>query len=188
MWVVWIIAALSGALIAACVVMLRRDLRAAPRGWQLLASSGIPLALGGLGFIVRFWEPLPGPYLANQVYPLGPYVNAWAVSFGFMWLAFGLTFFALALHAPRTGRTWWVLFTAWFLAWLPHGIIGLGFAAAGSNEPSVRLYRTWAAEWPGLLQLCASALILLAHFGLGAVGFASTGRALWLHRTPRVAA
>ena len=140
MWIVWLVAAFSTILIAVSVVLLRPDLRAAPLAWRLLGASGIPLVLGGLGFIVRFWKPLPGPYLANAVYPLGPYVNAWAVSFGFMWLAFGLVFTALALRAPRSWLTWWCLAVAWLLAWMPHGIIGIGFALAGSNAPSVRLY------------------------------------------------
>ena len=107
-----------------------------------------------------------------------PYLNAWAVSFGFMWLAFGLAFFALAVRAPHTGCTWFTLLVAWFLAWLPHGIIGIGFLGAGSNEPSVQLYQQWASEWSGLVRLCASALILLTHFGLGLLGFALAGRAL----------
>ena len=188
MWIVWLVAALSVGLITMCLVTLRQDLRAAPRPWRLLASSGIPLALGGLGFLVRFWEPLPGPYRANEVYPLGPYLNASAVSFGFMWVAFGLAFFALALRAPPTGRTWCVLAVTWFLAWLPHGIIAIGFAAGGSNDPSLRLYGTWASEWPGLLGFYASALILLAHFGLSAVGFVATGRQLWRQRSASVAA
>ena len=84
MWVVWTVAALSAGLIGACLLVLRREFYSAPRAWQILAASGVPLALGGLGFVVRFWEPLPGPYLANDRYPLGPYLNAWAVWFGFM--------------------------------------------------------------------------------------------------------
>ena len=178
MWFVWMVAVFSAALVASCIVLLRPDLRAAPRSWQFLACSGIPLALGGLQFVLRFWRPTPGPYRANELYPLGPSLNAWAVSFGFMWLAFGLAFFALAVRGPHTGRTWSMLLVAWFLAWLPHGVIGVGFAAAGSNEPSVQLYQQWAAKWPGLLQLCAGALILVAHFGLSLLGFALTGRAL----------
>jgi hypothetical protein len=178
MWLVWLVAGLSTALVASCVVLLRHELRTAPRSWQLLALSGIPLALGGLGFVVRFWQPTPGPYLANERYPLGPYLNAWAVSFGFMWLAFGLAFFALSVRGPHTGRTWFTLLVAWFLAWLPHGIIGIGFMAAGSNVPSVQLYQQSASKWPGLLRLCASVLTLLTHFGLGLLGFALAGRAL----------
>jgi len=157
---------------------VRRDLRAAPRSWQLLACSGIPLALGGLGFVVRFWQPTSGPYRANEVYPLGPYLNAWAVSFGFMWLAFGLIFFVMAARGPHSGRTWLTLLVAWFLAWLPHGIIGVGFASAGSNEPSIRLYQEWATKWSGLLRLWTGTLILAAHFGLSLLGFVLTGRGL----------
>ena len=176
---VWLVATFSTILTAVSVVLLRPDLRAAPLAWRLLGASGLPLALGGLGFIVRFWEPLPGPYLANAVYPLGPYVNAWAVSFGFMWLAFGLVFTALALRAPRSWLTWWILAVAWLLAWIPHGVIGIGFALAGSNAPSIRLYRDWASEWTGFVVLCSGALLLLAHFGLSAAGFIGTGWSLW---------
>lgn len=175
MIVVWTVWSVSALLVAVCVGLLWNDLRAAPRSWQLLAASGLPLALGGLGFILRFWQPLPGPYRANESYPLGPYLNAWAVSFGFMWLAFGLVFFALALRTPRTGRLWLALLAGWILAWLPHGIIGIGFAWAGSNDPSVELYRTWASRWPGVLNLGTSALILLTHLGLALWGFLQTG-------------
>lgn len=178
MVVVWTVWSLSVLVVAACVIFLWKDLRAAPRSWQLLAASGLPLSIGGLGFILRFWQPLPGPYLANKSYPLGPYLNAWAVSFGYMWLAFGLVFFALALQTPRTGRVWLALFTAWVVAWLPHGIIGIGFALAGSNEPSVEFYRNWASRWPGLIGLAGGTLILLAHFGLALWGFVRTGLAL----------
>jgi hypothetical protein len=175
MIIVWIISGLSVLFVAVCVRLLWDDLRTAPRSWQLLAASGLPLSLGGLGFIVRFWQPLPGPYQANESYPLGPYLNAWAVSFGFMWLAFGLVFFALALRTPRTGRLWLALLAGWVLAWLPHGIIGVGFALAGSNRPSVEFYRTWASKRPGLIVLATSALILVAHFGLALWGFVRTG-------------
>lgn len=182
MTVVWIVTSISFLLFALSVRSMWNDLRAAPRSWQLLATSAIPLALGGLGFIVRFWQPLAGPYKANESYPLGPYLNAWAVSFGFMWLAFGLVFFVLALRMPRTGRLWFALLMAWFLAWLPHGIIGIGFAWAGSNQPSIELYRNWASRLPGLISLTVSSLILLTHFGLAIWGFVRTG--LELRRAP----
>ncbi len=159
-------------------MLLRQDWRVAPRGWQCLAGAGVTLSFGGLGFIVRFWEPLPGPYVANELYPLGPYVNAWAVSFGFMWLAFGLAFVALALRGHRTINTWLAMMAAWILAWVPHGLIVVGFLAAGANERSVELYRGWASEWNGLLALSVSGLILVAHLGLSTVGFVLTGRAL----------
>jgi hypothetical protein len=146
-----------------------------------LAGSGIALALGGLIFVIRFWEPTPGPYLANELYPVGPYLNAWAVSFGFAWLGFGLLFVALALTGARLAsrRIWLILLTSWLLCWLPHGIIGIGFAWAGQNAPSIQRYRTWAAHAPGLLVLCASAVVLLAHFAFSILGFIVTWRELW---------
>ena len=61
MWIVWLVATFSTILIAVSVVLLRPDLRAAPLAWRLLGASGIPLVLGGLGFIVRFGSPFPGP-------------------------------------------------------------------------------------------------------------------------------
>jgi hypothetical protein len=183
MWVVWGVTALSAGLIATCVLLLRGEWRQAERGWKLLASSGLPLALAGLVFIVRFWEPFPGPFVANEVYPLGPYLNAWAVSFGFMWLAFGLAFFALALRPRPRGRTWVTLLVAWTLAWIPHGIIGIGFATAGENAESLDLYQDWASQWRGLAVLLSSALALLSHFVLSLVGFGITGIWLLRHRT-----
>ena len=182
MWAVWLVTGLAVAIFAATTALLWQDLRTAPRGWQLLAASGLPLALGGLGFAVRFWDPTPGPYLANELYPFGSLLNAWAVSFGFMWLAFGLAFFAFAARGPRSARTWIALLVAWLLAWLPHGVIGIAFAVAGSNQPSIELYREWGSEPGGFLTLGGSSVILLAHFVLSVLGFALSG--LDLRRRP----
>jgi hypothetical protein len=175
MWIVWFVIGVAVAIFATATVLLWPDLRAAPRGWQLLAASGLPLALGGLGFAVRFWDPTPGPYLANELYPFGTLLNAWAVSFGFMWLAFGLALFAFAVRGQHSGRTWLALLGGWVLAWLPHGVIGIAFAVAGSNRPSIELYRGWGSEWGGFLTLGGSSVILLAHFVLSVLGFAMSG-------------
>ena len=181
MWIVWLVATFSTILIAVSVVLLRPDLRAAPLAWRLLGASGIPLVLGGLGFIVRFGKPLPGPYLANAVYPLGPYVNAWAVSFGFMWLAFGL-----ALSPPwrrgcrGTWLTWWCLAVAWVLAGTAprnHWYRLRPGRLERTERPAP--HRNWASEWPGFVVLCYGALVLLAHFGLSAAGFIGAGWRLW---------
>lgn len=166
MWIVWLVIGSTVVIAAAVVVLLWSDLRAVPRSWQILAMSGLPLALGGLVFAIRFWDPTPGPYLADELYPFGAPLNAWAVSFGFMWVAFGLVFFAAAVCGRHSLKTWLALLAAWGLAWLPHGIIGIGFLAAGSNQPSVEAYRDWGSEWGGFLTLVGSAAILLAHFGL----------------------
>lgn len=184
MWVVWLVVGAAAALLLVVLSTLRSDFRSAARGWQLLAVSGLLLALGGLGFAVRFWEPAAGPYLANELYPFGPYLNAWAVSFGFTWLSFGLLFIALALLGARhaSGRLWFALLASWLVCWLPHAVIGVGFALAGHNEPSVRLYREWGSGWVGLLHLCASALILVGHFACSIGGFVLTGRQWWRSR------
>jgi hypothetical protein len=189
MWVVWLVSGGTTAALLATLALFRSDFRQAARGWQLLAVSGIALAVAGLSFVVRFWRPTPGPYMANELYPLGPYVNAWAVSFGFAWLAFGIVFVGLALSGAReeSVRSWVVLLVSWVLCWLPHGIIGIGFAWAGHNTPSVRFYRDWAAQGLGWLVLSTSALILLAHFSCSIVGFVLTGRQLWSGRGTRAA-
>lgn len=182
MWLVWFVSAVSAGLVCACLIVLREDWRAAPPAWKLLAASGVPLAFAGLGFIIRFWEPSTGPFRANELYPLGPYLNAWAVSFGFMWLAFGLAFYGLALRAAHTGRTWLTLLVAWALAWIPHAIIGIGFALGGDMNASMRLYRDWASQWPGLTQLIVGALILFGHFALSLLGFGLTGKVVLYQR------
>lgn len=184
MWLVWTVSALSAAVFAGCLIALREDWRAAPPGWKLLAASGVPLAMAGLGFILRFWEPSPGPFVANELYPLGPYVNAWAVSFGFLWLAFGVAWYALALRAPHDARSWVTLLAAWVLAWVPHGIIAAGFAAAGDLGASAAVYQEWASRWQGSAGLGLSALILIAYFALSGLGFALTGKALRRSRRP----
>jgi hypothetical protein len=182
MWTVWLVIGLAVAIFAATTMFLWPDLRAAPLGWQLLGASGLPLALGGLGFAIRFWDPTPGPYLANELYPFGTLLNAWAVSFGFMWLAFGLAFFALAVRGRQSGRTWLALLVAWVFAWLPHGVIGIAFAVAGSNQPSIEFYREWGSESRGFLILVGSGAIVLCHLVLSVLGFALSG--LDLHRRP----
>lgn len=184
MWAVWLVSAAAAAAFLATLAALRADFRAASRAWRLLALSGIPLALGGLGFVVRFWRPTPGPYLANSLYPFGPYLNTWAVSFGFTWLAFGLLFFSLAVTVARepSRPRWASLLVAWLLCWLPHFVIGVGFAWAGQNAPSLRVYRDWAADPAGLLVLGTGSAILLAHGACSTLGFIATGREVWRTR------
>lgn len=162
---------------AVCLVGLARNFRMLPVSWQLLGYSGVPLALGGLGFVLRFWHPTPGPYIANSVYPFGSHLNAWAVSFGFMWLAFGLLFMFACFHAARaeTTEAWLLLFTSWLLAWLPHGVIGVAFARSGANRKSLDLYTAWASDRSGCVILASGALIMFAHFGLSIGGFVATG-------------
>lgn len=167
------------------LIWLRSAYHASTLGWRLLGWSGIALSLGGVGFILRFWKPTEGPYLANQVYPYGGHLNAWAVSFGFTWLAFGLLFFGLATLGAREARVtvWLTLLAVWMLCWLPHGVIGVAFAWAGSNEPSIRIYRDWGSDLSGFLVLLQGAVIIVAHFSLSLLGFLLTGRELLRQRS-----
>jgi hypothetical protein len=177
MWAAWITTSAALLIAVAVSLCLKPAFRAAPIGWRLLSASGIPLSLAGLIFIIRFWQPTAGPYRANDLYPYGNHLHAWAVSFGFTWLAFGLLFAGLALLGSRcTGRVVWAtLLASWFLCWLPHGVIGVAFAWAGQNEPNVEVYRRWASEPKGFFVLLSGAVILLAHFGLSILGFVMTG-------------
>jgi hypothetical protein len=177
MWTLWITVSAAVLIVLAVSLCLRPAFRAAPIGWRLLSASGIPLNLAGLIFIIRFWQPTAGPYRANELYPYGNHLHAWAVSFGFTWFAFGLLFAGLALlGSRRTGRVVWVtLLASWVICWLPHGVIGLAFACAGHNAPSLETYRKWASESQGFILLVSDAVILLAHFALAMLGFVMSG-------------
>lgn len=172
-------------IVLAALVCLRSAYRTSTLGWRLLAWSGITLALGGLGFVVRFWKPTEGPYLANELYPYGSHLNAWAVSFGFTWIAFGLLFSGLATLGARDMRftVWVTLFATWVLCWLPHGVIGVAFAWAGRNEPSIETYRDWGSHPTGFLVLLQGAVVIAAHFSLSLPGFLITGRELLRRRS-----
>ncbi len=167
------------------LICLRSTYQASTLGWRLLAWSGITLSLGGFGFVVRFWKPTEGPYLANEIYPYGSHLNAWAVSFGFTWLAFGLLFFGLATLGARESKltVWVILLAAWMLCWLPHGVIGVAFAWAGRNEPSIETYRVWGSQLSGFLVLLQGAVIIVAHVALSLLGFLLTGRDLLRRRS-----
>ena len=172
-------------IVLVALVCLRSASRTSTLGWRLLAWSGITLSLGGLGFVARFWKPTEGPYLANEIYPYGSHLNAWAVSFGFTWIAFGLLFSGLATLGAREARAtvWLTLLAAWMLCWLPHGVIGVAFAWAGRNEPSIRVYRDWGSNHSGFLVLLQGAVIIVAHFSLSLLGFLLTGRELLRQRS-----
>lgn len=173
---VWITILVSAAAIAVCARHWRYGWRNLPRGWQVLALSGVALSLGGIEFIFRFWEPRSGPYLVNEWYPFGAYLNAWAVSFGFMWLAFGLLFGTAAILGPRGLALWLALLATWLIAWLPHAVIVGGFLLGGQQESTA--YSDWAEDWPRSLSLWVSGLLLVGHASLSTIGFILTGRAL----------
>jgi hypothetical protein len=180
----WVVLAVAGALCLSVGTMLslRNAYLTVPLGWRMLAHAGWPLSLAGGIFILRFWVPTAGPYRANVRYPFGSHLNAWAVSFGFTWIAFGLLFTALAVIAPRARdarQGWLVLLAAWITCWLPHGVIAAGFVFGGTDSRSVTDYVAWGANPGGALILIADAVLLLLHVGFSAAGFLLTGRAMW---------
>jgi hypothetical protein len=177
MWTLWITVSTAVLIVLAVSLCLGPAFRTAPIGWRLLSASGIPLSLAGLIFIIRFWQPIGGPYRANELYPYGNHLHAWAVSFGFTWLAFGLLFAGLALLGSRNSSrvVWATLLASWLVCWLPHGVIVLAFASAGHNAPSLEAYRKWASEPQGFILLLSDAVILLAHFALAMLGFVMSG-------------
>jgi hypothetical protein len=191
MWPVLVTLTGALALAAGALLPFRSEYRGTPAGWQLLAHAGWPLSLAGAVFVLRFWVPTDGPYRANVRYPFGTHLDAWAVSFGFTWIALGLLFTTLAILATRATsarRLWIVLLAAWLVWWLPHGVIAVGFLFGGTDPRSVTDYRAWAANPAGAVILVADALLLLLHVGLSLAGFALTGRALWRvdRASPRV--
>ncbi len=182
MWMAMLTLAGALGLSFAAAVRLRPTYIAAPLGWRILAHAGWPLSLAGAVFVLRFWNPTSGPFRANVRYPFGSHLSAWAVSFGFTWIALGLLFTALAILTPRGAAArdaWLALFAAWIVCWLPHGVIAAAFLLGGTDPQSVTDYRDWGSNPVGALILVADALLLLLHVGLSVAGFAMTGRAAW---------
>lgn len=190
MWIVWITVSISVLIALAVLTSLLPAFRTAPLSWRLLSASGVPLSILGVNFIIRFWNPTAGPYRANELYPFGDHLHTWAVSFGFAWLAFGMLFAVLAVSVSRgaSWNVWAALLAGWFICWLPHGIIGLAFAFAGGNAPSVETYNKWASEPQGFALLLFNALALLTHFGLSILGFIMTGIEIRRERIKRLTA
>jgi hypothetical protein len=173
-------------LVGGLAVAFRRRYVESAIGWRLLAHAGWPLILAGALFVFRFWTPTPGPYLANARYPFGDHLAAWAVSFGFTWIAFGLLFATLAVLAPRTATdargarlAWLALLAAWALCWLPHLIIGVAVVVGGLEPASVTRYTDWAARPRGAVTLIADSGLLLLHGLLSVSGFFLAGRDAW---------
>jgi hypothetical protein len=178
--------AVAFGLVAAVILCLRREYARRTLGWRLLAHAGWPLILVGAMFVVRFWTPTSGPYVANSRYPFGDHLAAWAVSFGFTWIAFGLLFAALAVLAPAAGAdgrpprlAWLALLATWALCWFPHGIIGLAVAVGGLAPESTARYDAWAHAPGGTLTLVADAVFLAVHFACSVAGFALAAREVW---------
>lgn len=99
-----------------------------PSGWRLLWLSGVLFVPGGLVWLLK-WQPTLGPYMVGQSYPFGDHVQAWEVSMGFAFVAFGVVFSAATVLAARIRERWALhgLLLGWFLLMFPHMLIGLTF-------------------------------------------------------------
>ncbi len=177
----WLLVAicLAALIYIGAVAGILHRLASAPVSWRLLGWSGVPLAFSGFGFATRFWNPTAGPYLANKAYPFGGHLQAWAVSFGFTWVAFGLLFTAAALFVSRnpTRQGWFVLLASWLLCVFPHAIIAIAFAWNGANRESIEFYNRWSKSNPvGSKVLVSGALMTLWHFSFCIAGFLTTAR------------
>jgi len=176
LWMLLAVCAAAAIYFGAAFGILHR-LAPAPVSWRLLGWSGVPLACSGLGFATRFWNPSAGPYIANKLYPFGGHLQAWAVSFGFTWMAFGLLFSGAVLLAWQnpSRRSWCLLLASWVLCLWPHAIIAIAFAWNGANQESMRFYgRWWSTNPMGPIVLIRSALLTVWYFSFSIIGFVGT--------------
>lgn len=109
--------------------------RSVTLGWKLLWLSGLMFVPRGMIWIMK-WQPLSGPYMVGERYPFGNYVNAWEVSMGFAFVAFGVLFAeASILVCKSKNRLSWVgLLISWVLLMFPHALIGVTFVL---DDPSL---------------------------------------------------
>ncbi len=112
-----------------------RSWKAMSTGGKLLWLSGIFYIPGGLVWLLK-WSPSQGPYGVGENYIFGSYLQAWEVSMGFAFLAFGLLFSSavLLMEHHKTRWVWTSLLTAWLLVMFPHFLIGVTFAL---DDPSL---------------------------------------------------
>lgn len=111
-------------------------------GWNLLAFSGFAYVLGGVLLVVLTWKPKPGPYAIGERYPYGGYLEAWQVSLGFAFLAFGILFGVGSLIGSkvRNKYLWLGLLASFVLMWFPHLFIGVAHVF---EDPSLSNLGVW---------------------------------------------
>lgn len=128
-------------------------------GWNLLAFCGFGYVPGGLLLVIWTWKPTSGPYVIGERYPYGGYLEAWQVSVGFAFLAFGLLFAVTSLVGSRTRSKWlwFALLTSFVLMWFPHLWMGILFII---EDPSLSILGDWTKSLPPIL-----AWMLIAALG-----------------------
>lgn len=90
---------------------------------------------GGLVWILK-WKPSVGPYMVGERYPFGNYIEAWEVSMGFAFLAFGILFSGAVVLVSQLKQRWaWNgLLLSWLLLMFPHAAIAIALMI---NDPSL---------------------------------------------------
>jgi len=115
-------------------------------GWKLLCLSGLMFVPGGIIWILQ-WRPSSGPYMVGEKYPFGGYVEAWQVSMGFAFVAFGVLFAGASILASQVKNKWsWTtLLMSWVLLMFPHALIGITFIL---DDPSLAILGVSASVLP----------------------------------------
>jgi len=167
MWTVWGVLAPILPLLLVVGFLLSDRFRGAQASWRLLSLSGWFLSAFGLVWILRAWNPTLGPYRIGDAYPFGTHLQAWQVTFGFTWLAFGFLFFVAVLFAAGrpTRVAWATLLVSWLVCMLPHAVIAVALAWTGEETAqAVDLPERVSSEAQPLLIVAtvAAAFLLLA--------------------------
>jgi hypothetical protein len=116
-------------------------------GWRLLSWSGFWFIPSGIILAVLAWEPTPGPYTIGENYPYGSVTEAWQVSLGFSWIAFGFLFVGLAFAGERLKSKvlWLCLLICTILALFPHIWLGIMLFF---DDPTFASYGDWLIAIP----------------------------------------
>lgn len=149
------------------VVEMRGALQMARRkpllsGQNLLSIAGLGFIPAGIILILLSWHPTPGPYRVGGRYPYGGSLEAWQVSMGFAFVAFGVLFVAGIAAAVRlkSRRLWGAMLAAYVLVWFPHAFLGAAFFL---DDPSLAALQSWAGVVPLILLWMA---MVIAGFAL----------------------
>jgi hypothetical protein len=100
--------------------------------------------------VLLSWKATPGPYEIGRLYPYGSYLNAWQVTNGFSFMAFGLLFLTAVFAAAkyRSQLLWVVALGSYILMWFPHAYMGVAFFA---YDPSLVSLEMWLTVIPAIL-------------------------------------
>lgn len=119
-------------------------------GWGLLYFAGFGYIPGGILLVMLSWEANPGPYEIGMSYPYGDYLNAWLVTNGFAFIAFGLLFIGIVEAACRfRSRYLWIFALFGFLLiWFPHAFMGFAFIL---TDPTLESLSAWLPAFPFII-------------------------------------